>query len=332
MESDLPLTPLSVALVVIAATFITLLPRRMAMMPILAAVCFFPIGQSVDVAGLHFYLFRLTLLFSLTRVLIRGELMSVRWCLLDTLVLSWITAFLGIGSLSHLGLQSFVMRGGITFDWLISYIVARSLLRARNDLLLQLRFLAIMIIPLAAEMIVEHATGRNVFAVLGTVNENSLLRDGEIRAQGTFRHAILAGTFGAVLLPLMSYLIWTRRGWIGVIGFICAALIVWTANSAGAYLAAVAGMAGLCIWGLRRSLSSRARRTVGDSTDASSRNEPTCVVDIRFRQFIHRRHWLASILHHRCGNPTLGRMVVIRYVSDSSLGRDAPSASRSQQH
>ena len=257
MESDLPLTPLGVALVVITATFIALLPRRMAMMPVLAAVCFFPVGQSLDVAGLNFYLYRLTLLFSLTRVLIRGELMSVRWCLLDTLVLLWMTAFLGIGSLSHPGWGSFVMRGGTTFDWLLSYIVARSLLRGRNDLLLQLRFLAIMIIPLAAGMIVEHATGRNVFAVLGGVSENSLLRDGEIRAQGTFRHPILAGTFGAILLPLMSYLAWTGKGlrfWCGVVGLSCAALIVWTAASSGALLTGVASMAVLCIWRLRHSL------------------------------------------------------------------------------
>ena len=255
--SGLPLTPLSVALAVLTAILIILLPRRMAMMPLLAAVCFLPIGQSLQIAGLHFYLFRLVLLASLTRVLIRGELISTRWCLLDTLVFCWMTAYLGIGSLSHPGWESFIMRGGVAFDCLVSYIVARSLLRDRNDFLLHIRFLAIMMIPLAAAMIMERATGRNVFAVLGGVGEISQIRDGIVRAQGAFRHPILAGTFGATLLPQMIGLIRMRKRrlrWSGVVGSVCAVLIVWAAASSGPWLAVFGAVVALCFWGLRHSL------------------------------------------------------------------------------
>jgi hypothetical protein len=227
----------------------------MAMMPILAALCFLPSGQSLQIAGLHFYLFRLALLASLTRVLIRGEVSSIRWCLLDTLVLCWIMAFVGFGSLSHPG--SLITLGGTAFDWVTSYIVTRSLLRDRNDFLLQIRFLAIMIIPLAVAMIVETTTGRNAFAVLGGLGENSLLRDGKVRAQGAFQHSILAGTFGVTLLPLMIGLIGTRNRrlkWSGVAGTFSAALIVWASASSGPFLAAWGCMAAFCIWGLRHSL------------------------------------------------------------------------------
>lgn len=257
MESDLPLTPLGATLAVLAAVLITLLPRRMAMMPILVAVCFLPTGQSLQIAGLHFYLFRLVLLTSLTRVLIRGEVRSIRWCLLDTLMFWWMAAFVVFGSLSHPGWAAFITQGGTTFDWLSSYIVVRSLLRDRNDFILQIRFLAIMIISLAAAMIVERATGRNLFAVLGGVAEISGLRDGKVRAQGAFKHSILAGTVGATLLPLMIGLIRTRNRrlrWSGVVGSFCAALIVWAAASSGAFLAAWGCIATFCIWGLRHSL------------------------------------------------------------------------------
>jgi hypothetical protein len=257
MESDLPLTPLGMALAVLAATLITMLPRRMAMMPILAAVCFLPTGQSLLIGGLHFYLFRLVLLASLTRVLIRGEVRSIRWCLLDTLVFCWMAASVGLGSLSHPGWEAFITQGGVTFDWLTSYIVTRSLIKDRNDLLLQIRFLAVMIIPLAAAMIAETATGRNVFAVLGGVSEIDVIRDGAVRAQGAFQHPILAGTFGATLLPLMIGLIRMRNRslrWSGVVGSISAALIVWTAASSGPFLAAWGCIAALCIWRLRHSL------------------------------------------------------------------------------
>jgi hypothetical protein len=257
MQYDLPLSPLGVALALLVAILVTLLPRRMAMMPILAALCFLPTGQSLQIAGLHFYLFRLALLASLTRVLIRGEVRSIRWCLIDTLVFCWLTAFVGFGSLSHPGWASFITAGGTAFDWVSSYIVARSLLRDRNDLLLQIRFLAIMMIPLAAAMIVETVTGKNAFAALGGVGEIDVLRDGKVRAQGAFRHSILAGTFGVTMLPLMIGLIRMRNRslrWSGVFGSISAALMVWAAASSGPYLAALGSIAAMCIWRLRYSL------------------------------------------------------------------------------
>jgi hypothetical protein len=230
----------------------------MAMMPILAALCFLPTGQSLEIGGLHFYLFRLVLLASLMRVTIRGEVTLFRWCLLDTLVFLWMMAFFGIGSLSHPGWASFITRGGVIFDWFTSYIVTRSLLRDRDDFLLQIRFLGIMMIPLAVAMIIETTTGRNSFAVVGGIGENDgLLRDGKVRAQGAFQHPILAGTFGATLLPLMIGLIRMRDRrlrWCGIIGSLCAASIVWAAASSGPLLAAFGSAVTFCCWRLRHSL------------------------------------------------------------------------------
>ena len=257
MASDLSLNPLNSALAAMTFILVILLPRRFAMMPIFAALCIFPIGQSLEIAGLHFYLFRLTLLVSLTRVLVRGELVSASWCMLDTLVLLWMTAFIAIGSISHPGWDSFITRGGITFDWLVSYTVARSLLRYRVDFILQIFFLAIILIPLSIAMTVEHVTGKNAFAVLGGVNEISQFREGQIRAQGPFRHPILAGTFAAALLPLMGGLILMRQGlfrWSGVVGAFCAALIVWASASSGPYITAWSSAFFFCVWGLRHSL------------------------------------------------------------------------------
>ena len=283
MESDLPLTPLGMALTALTATLITLLPRRMAMMPILAAVCFLPIGESLQIAGLHFYLFRLVLLASLTRVLIRGEVMLIRWCLLDTLILCWATAFIGIGSLSHSGWPSFISRGGITFDWVVGYIVARSLLRDRSDFFLHIRFLAIMLIPLAAAMFVEAVTGRNPIAVLGGVGEISQIRNGTVRAQGAFRHPILAGTFGATMLPLMICLNSYAEA-LSEMERSCGLLLRGGGRLGGGQQRALVGRRGW--FGRRVQLgsalltASRARWAIDHRADASGRNEPTCVVDI----------------------------------------------------
>jgi len=265
MEFDLQLNGLTAALVALAAGLIAVLPRRTTMIPILVAFCFLPADQYVKIVGLHFYLFRLVLLVSLVRVLARGELTSVRWCRLDTIVLLWMTAFMGLGTISHPGWASFIMQTGTTFDWLTSYIVCRALVRDRSDLLRQARFLAIMMIPLAAAMTVERVTERNVFSVLGDSvafpgdddEIEVMFRDGKVRARAAFSHPILAGTFGATMLPLMMGLVRFRnRGlrWSGVAGAFSAALVIWGANSSGPMLAAFGSIAALFIWNLRHSL------------------------------------------------------------------------------
>ena len=101
MENGGALSPLGTALAASGTTLILLLPRRTAMLPILASVCFLPIGQSLRVAGLNFFLFRLVLLAGLVRELIRGEVRAVNWCRLDTLVFCWAIAFIVLGTVSH---------------------------------------------------------------------------------------------------------------------------------------------------------------------------------------------------------------------------------------
>ena len=45
-------------------------------------------------------------------------------------------------------------------------------------------------------MILEHLTGRNVFSVFGGVPEFTVIREGKLRAQAAFAHAIVAGYGG----------------------------------------------------------------------------------------------------------------------------------------
>jgi len=71
----------------------------------------------------------------------------------------------------------------------------------------------------------EVATGHNPYAIFGgaRVAEYASLavRDNKIRAQGPFAHSILAGTFGAVLVPLFVGLWWKSKkyGKIALVAF-----------------------------------------------------------------------------------------------------------------
>ena len=61
-------------------------------------------------------------------------------------------------------------------------------------------------IVLSATMLYEKFTSVNVYGLIAGHSIVPEIRNGSIRAQGPFHHAILAGTFGATLLPLFVWL------------------------------------------------------------------------------------------------------------------------------
>lgn len=255
MESSV--SGLGAALAIVTVALIAVVPRSVALAPILAAACFVSTIQSFQVAGVDFYVFRVMLLAALCRVVIRGEARELRWCRLDTLVLSWSGAVMLFGSLSQPGWPGLMGVAGSLYNGLVSYIVCRAVMRSRQDLLFQLRFLAVIAVPVALAMALEKLTGRNVFSVFGGVPEITIIRDGALRAQGAFRHPILAGSYGATLLPLMvaiARMPSRRYRTFGSVGTVCAVFIAWAAASSGAFLAAAGGIGALCLWPWRRSL------------------------------------------------------------------------------
>jgi hypothetical protein len=99
-------------------------------------------------------------------------------------------------------------------------------------------------------MFVERVTMHNPLSFFSGVPEISAIRDGHVRSQGAFRHAILAGTFGATLFPLFVGL-WfdkSRRRWVAGAGVVASLVIVGTAGSSGALMAVGGGVIGLALW------------------------------------------------------------------------------------
>jgi hypothetical protein len=108
-----------------------------------------------------------------------------------------------------------------------------------------------MLVPVALEMTFEHATGKDLFAVFGGVDENVFFRDGAFRAQGPFGHPILAGTVGAVCFPLMVGL-FCRHRLAGVIGGVaCLGMIVASASS-GPMMSVIFGLVAVSLWRWRQ--------------------------------------------------------------------------------
>jgi len=106
---------------------------------------------------------------------------------------------------------------------------------------------------LAICMVREQMTGRNLFGLLGGVRLESEVREGRVRSEAVFQHAILAGTFGATLIPLFVWLWRTGKSKLLSIGGVLAAgVMVITSACSTPVLACAAGVLGMCFWPFRK--------------------------------------------------------------------------------
>lgn len=127
------------------------------------------------------------------------------------------------------------------------YFLIRCFCQNEQDAVGLIKFTAFLFVPVAFEMVHEQLTGRNLFAVLGGVPEQSLIRNGRIRSQGPFAHAILAGTVGAVCAPLMVG-IWKMHPRLAKLGIVACLLIVFASASSGPLMSLILSTFALVLW------------------------------------------------------------------------------------
>lgn len=229
-------------------------PRRYAFVPVIVLVCYMTMGQRVVIAGLNFTMLRVLLLFAWLRLFVRGEFYRVPWNTVDRLVLLWVAIRTVNYTLVWGDTSALVNRLGYAYDIVGCYFLFRFLVRDTDDMLRIVRFLAIFIIPVAAFMLLEKVSGRNAFAAFGGVPLIPEIRDGVLRCQGPFSHSILAGTFGATMIPLFvgGYMSGAVSIWLTGLSILASTAIVVTAGSSGPVLAYAFGVLALCLWPLRR--------------------------------------------------------------------------------
>jgi hypothetical protein len=241
---------------VVMAVLLFTLPRKYAHVPLLMTALYLTQGQVVLVGPFHFTMIRVVLLIGWLRSATRGELISIRLNIIDKLFIAYVASAVIIKTLLWQTTEIFINRLGFAYDAIGCYFIFRVLVRDLDDISRLIKHLAILIIPLAITMLTEASTGRNIFSIFGGVDEYSELREGKVRCQGSFRHPILAGTFGATLVPLFVG-IWIKKGTsrvIGTLGIISATAITYTATSSGPLMSYVFAIIGLGMWYLRSNM------------------------------------------------------------------------------
>ncbi len=229
------------------------LPRRFVLIPILAITCYIPLGQQVVVASLNFSMMRLIIAMGLIRVLLRSEHKNLQINKIDKLIILWVVVSITTHTLSFRTMDSFINRMGFAYNALGMYFFFRSIIYNIDDVYMSIKIIAVIIVPLTLLMALEDSTGRNIFSFFGGVPELTGIRNGKIRCQGPFSHSILAGTFGATIMPLFICLYWQEnRGKIlALTGFVASTLIVFFSGSSGPAMAYSAGIIGFVMWFFR---------------------------------------------------------------------------------
>lgn len=246
------MNPIGILFFLISAIALMSAPRRWAIIPLLMGVIFITHGQAIDI-GVKLPVFRLLLAVGLFRIIVKGEGVAGGMNLIDKLMLA-LCGWLLVASFFH---ESGADAAGPVFilgkiaEIGLCYLLVRVFCQDLDDFTSIMGIVAILLIPVALEMVQEKFTGINLFSKLfGGVRMEVVVRDDELRARGPFRHAILAGTVGAALVPIMIGL-WRSNPRAAKIGMLACLTMVLSCASSGPVLSLGFGLLGVLLWKFR---------------------------------------------------------------------------------
>jgi hypothetical protein len=256
------LNPLVLLIVLVVGALILFWPRGRAIAPFLAGTILIPMDQVLVVAGMHFPALRVLALFGIARLVrdrvsSKGKIFSGGINKIDIAVIALTLCIAVAGVLLFQESGALIYQLGNIYTTFGIYFLLRFLIRGEDDIVVMIRALAYVAAAIALVMTIETLTGHNPYALLGgaraSMYANVAARDDRFRAQGPFGHAILAGVFGAILLPLFV-LLWQsgrKNRWIAALGMVSATVITLTSNSSTPVLAYAGGVVALCLWPIR---------------------------------------------------------------------------------
>jgi hypothetical protein len=200
MNSPTTITGPTFLIMLVLALIAFFIPRRYLLLPYVIGACFAPADQALMVGELDFQVLRILVLVGMLRLVLRGEIIAIRWNRFDKLILIWFVVGSMIYVMQWMSLTALINRCGRFVEWLCLYWVFRQCVRSWKDLRLAYVALAFCAVAMLPFVVLEWIRGANPFAVLGRVATD--IREESYRCQATFPHAIMMGLFWATLMPL----------------------------------------------------------------------------------------------------------------------------------
>ncbi len=243
------LNPLALLITIIMCVTMLLIKKEKMVIPLIIVACFITQLQRIVILGVDFPMVRIILIFGFLRILLRQEKSTFKFNNIDKIILYFFLTRTILTTILWASASTFIFMLGQASEMLGAYFLLRLTVNDLDDYDAIIKTIIIAGIPMALFMTIEQATGgRNYFSIFGGVPDFDIIRDGKLRAQGAFSHPILAGTFGATLLPL-SWALWQKsKRFLPLVGFGCAIIIVFNSSSSGPIATLGVGFFGIFFW------------------------------------------------------------------------------------
>jgi len=247
------LHPVVAAAMVLTIVLILWRPRKYGIAALICCTFLVPRGQEVLFLGAHFYVRQILVLVGFIRVAMDKFRIAGGMNTIDKLFLVWVSYRVFAATVTNWPGGTMEQLAFLT-QAICGYFLFRYLLRNEKDIIVAAKALAVVGLVLGVSMLYEQRFLVNVWGTyLGGVPSAPDIRDGVGRAQATFGVSILAGCFGATLLPLFVWL-WKKSRYLALSGMVGSTLMVLTTKSSTPLMAYVAGVLGLLLWPARRSM------------------------------------------------------------------------------
>jgi hypothetical protein len=232
----------------ITSILLVRLPRNQASLPLLLGAAFITRTQVLEIGPMHFPVMRVLIAVGLIRAMMNGERISGGMNSLDRMVRLW--AIWDICSIVFHQSDVLVFRLGVLYDTVGVYYLFRVFIRGIEDIRIVFRMVCLLLIPLAATMLVEKFKGVNPLSFIGFGPSDVATTNDHFRAQGAFGHPILAGTAGAVCLP-MAVCFWRENRRLALAGLFATLAVVFASGSSGPIMTLFAVVGALSLWTIR---------------------------------------------------------------------------------
>ncbi|MEI8037509.1 MAG: hypothetical protein WCJ14_03885 [Verrucomicrobiota bacterium] len=241
------MNPLALFFFLACAAALISVPRKWAPVPLLIGCTYMTLGQGIHLGPISLPVYRMLLLVGAIRVYAKSEALPGGFNRIDKLMLAW-GGWVIFASFFHDPVRAGpIYACGQVFNQTLIYFLIRVWCTELEEVGDVIRIVALLLVPIAIEMLVEKATSRNSFAIFGGVPDWVVIREGRLRAQGPFRHPILAGTVGATCIPLFIGILKHHR-LSALTGIGAGVVMVFASASSGPVMSLIAGAGALVMW------------------------------------------------------------------------------------
>jgi hypothetical protein len=247
------MTVLATSILVIAILIIIFGSRQCAILAFAFGILYLSQGAAVEVFGFNLFAHRFLQLFGFIRVNVRREINYSKLNSLDWVFISLYAYTAVVFILRGTGGYSYLI--GVAVDATLSYFTFRALIHNMEDFKWFLNRFVFLLIPYFALVLIERLTFQNPFALVGANSYTVNFRQGIPRCTGSFRHAILLGSFGTSFLPIYVGLIWEKSSKnVAIIGIVICLALIFFSNSGGPASSFILILIGWCAWLFRKQL------------------------------------------------------------------------------